>query len=50
LLAGGGNSGYYFGTAYDWERIDALLRRVERLGINLPGELQAFRSFIRQLQ
>jgi len=41
---------YYFGTAYDWERIDALLRRIERLGINLPGELQAFRSFIRQLQ
>ena len=40
---------YYFGTAYDWERIDALLRRVERLAVHLPSELQAFRSFLGQL-
>lgn len=40
---------YYFGTAYDWERIDALLRRVERLAVQLPVDLQAFRSFLRQL-
>jgi len=40
---------YYFGTAYDWERIDALLRRIERLAVQLPTELQAFRSFLHQL-
>jgi len=40
---------YYFGTAYDWERIDSLLRRIARLTDHLPEELQAFRAFLRQL-
>ena len=40
---------YYFGTAYDWERIDSLLRRIERIAKDLPEELEAFRSFLRQL-
>lgn len=40
---------YYFGTAYDWERIDSLLRRIERLSDHLPSELQAFRTFLYQL-
>lgn len=40
---------YYFGTAYDWERIDSLLRRIARLADQLPGELQAFRAFLSQL-
>lgn len=40
---------YYFGTAYDWERIDALLIRVERLVVKLPAELQTFLCFIKAL-
>ncbi len=40
---------YYFGTAYDWERIDALLQRVSRVAEQLPQELQKFRNFLAQL-
>lgn len=41
---------YYFGTAYDWERIEALLKRVERLSVRLPDELRAFMYFLRELR
>lgn len=41
---------YYFGTAYDWERIEALLTRVERLAVHLPKELGAFMQFLDALQ
>lgn len=40
---------YYFGTAYDWDRIDALLRRTERLAVQLPVEMDAFQSFLNRL-
>ena len=40
---------YYFGTAYDWERIDALLQRINRVADQLPRELQIFRNFLAQL-
>ena len=40
---------YYFGTAYDWERIDSLLQRVNRIADKLPQELQTFRNFLTQL-
>lgn len=40
---------YYFGTAYDWERIDALLTRIHRVAVQLPAELQNFLEFLRQL-
>jgi len=40
---------YYFGTDYDWERIEALLLRVERLAASLPDELQKFLAFIKKL-
>jgi len=40
---------YYFGTAYDWERIDALLRRIERLAVQFPEDLETFLSFLRKL-
>jgi len=40
---------YYFGTAYDWERIDALLRRIERLSVQLPDEARAFVEFLKRL-
>ncbi len=40
---------YYFGMAYDWERIEALLRRVERLAVQLPDEVKAFVQFLNKL-
>ncbi len=40
---------YYFGTAYDWDRIDALLLRIDRLAVQLPEALQPFLSFLREL-
>lgn len=40
---------YYFGTSYDWERIDELLQRVARLAVRLPAEVAAFQAFLRQL-
>ncbi len=40
---------YYFGSDYDWERIDALLLRVERLAVQLPVELESFLMFLEKL-
>ncbi len=40
---------YYFGTEYDWERIEALLLRVERLSVQLPVGLESFLVFLEKL-
>ncbi len=40
---------YYFGTAYDWERLDELLHRTERLADRLPKELAGFQTFLKTL-
>ena len=40
---------YYFGTAYDWDRIDALIIRALRVHSNLIAELHEFVVFLREL-
>jgi len=40
---------YYFGTAYDWDRLDELLRRVKRTHGVFVGELKEFLAFLREL-
>ncbi len=37
---------YYFGTAYDWERIDALVTRCDRVHPILLTEVRDFVSFL----
>lgn len=37
---------YYFGTAYDWERVDTLVRRCTRVHPILLTDLQKFLSFL----
>ena len=39
---------YYFGTAYDWERLDALLIRLRRLHEPLLTQIEAFTRFLRE--
>ncbi len=40
---------YYFGTSYDWARVDALLSRIDRLADRLPEELGAFKVFLQKI-
>lgn len=40
---------YYFGTAYDWDRLDELLRRVKRTHGIFVEELKDFLGFLRAL-
>ncbi|TVR60890.1 MAG: hypothetical protein EA426_04200 [Spirochaetaceae bacterium] len=40
---------YYYGTAYDWERLEELTRRVARVHERLLHELEFFTEFIRAL-
>ena len=40
---------YYFGTAYDWDRLDELLLRVKRTHGALIEELREFRGFLEDL-
>ncbi|WP_291321170.1 hypothetical protein [Desulfonatronospira sp.] len=40
---------YYFGVEYDWERVEALVRRVDRLAKQLPQELSEFAAFVRKI-
>ena len=37
---------YYFGTAYDWERLDALVTRCDRLHPILLTDVREFLSFL----
>lgn len=41
---------YYFGTAYDWERLDELLVRIKRSHPLLREDLQEFRQILLQSQ
>ena len=40
---------YYFGSAYDWDRVDALLERIDRLSVQLPIEVQIFMDFLKRI-
>ncbi|MFP4180208.1 MAG: hypothetical protein ACLFSA_09165, partial [Spirochaetaceae bacterium] len=40
---------YYFGTAYDWERLEELLKRIERLHRPLIENLEQFILFLDDL-
>lgn len=40
---------YYFGTAYDWDRLDELLKRAKRTHDRLLAELNRFVDFIDDL-
>ncbi len=40
---------YYFGSAYDWDRIDELITRIHRTHPRLVRELEAFVAFIAEL-
>lgn len=40
---------YYFQMAYDWERIDAVVRRLQRVHPNLMRELESFELLAKQL-
>jgi hypothetical protein len=40
---------YYFGTSYDWARIEELLSRVKRTHAPLINEIGAFIEFLRSL-
>ena len=40
---------YYFGTAYDWERLDELVRRAKRVHPLLYSDLSAFVGFLEEL-
>lgn len=41
---------YYFGTAYDWMRLEELLMRLKRTHPLLIKEIQAFGQFLRLLE
>ncbi len=41
---------YYFGTAYDWERLEALLKRVKRVHQPLIADIQKFQAFLKALE
>ncbi len=40
---------YYFNLAYDWERLDAIVQRLERVHAKLDKELEAFERLARKL-
>ncbi|HUX19770.1 MAG TPA: hypothetical protein VMW69_00935 [Spirochaetia bacterium] len=40
---------YYFSLAYDWERLDAIVHRLQRVHPNLDTELQDFELLARDL-
>ena len=40
---------YYFGTAYDWTRLDELLLRMNRVHPMLVRDVVAFKAFLRHL-
>lgn len=40
---------YYFGTAYDWERLEELLRRAKRVHPPLAADLEQFVGFLHEL-
>ena len=41
---------YYFGTAYDWQRLDELLERVKRVDECFTADLAGFIDFLRRLK
>jgi hypothetical protein len=40
---------YYFGTAYDWERLDALVTRCNRVHPILLADVRGFPGFLNTL-
>ena len=40
---------YYYGTAYDWDRLEELTARVARIHEPLLGELERFSDFVRSV-
>jgi hypothetical protein len=41
---------YYFGTAYDWDRLDELLMRLKRAHPGLVADLRAFQAYLSALE
>ena len=41
---------YYFSMDYDWDRIDYLARKFERLSRRYPDELRTFSAFLERLK
>lgn len=40
---------YYFSMDYDWDCLDFLMKKFQRLIIVFPGELETFKNFLRKL-